>query len=56
MADRSSKPKRPRDVSQRAKLIVDIATRENSAARRQKSEKTKKLRDGGKRVKPHQED
>lgn len=26
MADRSSKPKRPRDVSQRAKLIVDIAT------------------------------
>lgn len=28
MADRSSKPKRPRDVSQRAKLIVDIATGE----------------------------
>ena len=26
MADRSSKPKRPRDASQRAKLIVDIAT------------------------------
>ena len=26
MADRSSRPRRPRDVSQRAKLIVDIAT------------------------------
>lgn len=26
MPSRSSKPKRPRDVSQRAKLIVDIAT------------------------------
>ncbi len=25
MPERSSKPKRPRDVSQRAKLIVDIA-------------------------------
>ena len=28
MPTRSSKPKRPRDVSQRAKLIVDIATGE----------------------------
>lgn len=28
MPERSSKPKRPRDVSQRAKLIVDIATGE----------------------------
>ena len=26
MADRSSKPKRPRDANQRAKLIVDLAT------------------------------
>ena len=26
MDDRSSRPKRPRDVSQHAKLIVDIAT------------------------------
>ncbi len=28
MADRSSKPKRPRDPNVRAKLIVDIATGE----------------------------
>ena len=28
MVERSSKPKRPRDVSQRAKMIVDIATGE----------------------------
>lgn len=28
MVDRSSKAKRPRDVSQRAKMIVDIATGE----------------------------
>ena len=26
MVERSSRPKRPRDVSQRAKLVVDIAT------------------------------
>ena len=26
MIDRSSNPKRPRDISQRAKLIVDLAT------------------------------
>jgi len=26
MVDRSSKPKRPRDVNQRAKLVVDILT------------------------------